>query len=259
MKKTAFIVAGILFPAMVNAGWMVESRSSDGDSRKTYIEGDLLCDESDGDHTIIDMKSRQIAFVNHKSKTYASSTMDELKKGVAASRELLDKTMAENMKNMPPEQQASYKQMMGSRDAKKPDVKIQKSGVEKVAGFNASKYQIYTNNKLVEEIWTSSDVPFFSGGFGASMSETATGIGGSGYTSDKGYLEIMKSGYPLKQRTLDTMGMEGMPAVPGMQENWTTEEVKSIQKMDVTKYVNVPSGYRKLTYMEFMQGADSDQ
>ena len=44
-----------------------------------------------------------------------------------------------------------------------------------------------------------------------------------------------------------------------MPENWTTEEVKSIQKMDVTKYVNVPSGYKKLTYMEFMQGADSDQ
>lgn len=117
---------------MVNAGWMVESRSSDGDSRKTYIEGDLLCDESDGDHTIIDMKSRQIAFVNHKSKTYASSTMDELKKGVAASRELLDKTMSENMKNMSPEQQASYKQMMGSRDAKKPDVKYRNQVLKKL-------------------------------------------------------------------------------------------------------------------------------
>jgi hypothetical protein len=253
MKKAAFIIGCLFLPAVVNAGWMIESKSSDGDSRKTNIEGNLLCDESAGGRTIIHMNSRQITVADNKSRTYATSTLDEIKKSIEQSQAIFEKTIEENMKNLPPDQQASYRQMMGSKDAKKPDLKIQQAGSEKIAGFNSSKYQVFSNGKMIEEIWTSSEAPFFSAGFGDAMASTAIDVGGMSYKSDQKYLEIMKSGYPLKQRTLDTMGIEGMHAAAEMPANWSTEEVKTIQKMDVEKYLTVPSGYKKKPYMEFMQ------
>lgn len=254
MKKTCFVfAAALIFPTLASAGWMVDTKSSDGEARKTYIEGSILCEETDGDYVIIDMKSKQITIVNNKTKTYATSTVDEMKKMTTDFKAQADKSMAEALKTMSPEQQAAYKKMMGSSDAKKPSVKVQKKNDEKIAGFSSTKYEVMSDNKLVEEVWVSSEVPFFDGDFKQNadlMAEAASGMAGGDYTSDKAYLELMKSGYPLKQRSLSSAEM---PNMPGMPESWNTEEVKSIQKMDVVKYITVPAGYKKNSYMDMMQ------
>jgi len=262
MKKFALILtAGFVFPALANAGWMIDSKSSDGDNRKTYIEGAVLCDETEGDYTIIDMKSGQLTVVNHKAKTYAVSSVDEMKKNADAFKVQTEKAMADNMKNVPPEQQAAYKKMMGMDDGKTADVKIKKIGDEKVAGFNATKYQVLSDNTLVEEVWVSSDVPFFNDDFkkySGSLSEAMSGMGGKDYTDDKAYVDLMKTGYPVKQRTINDMNMMGMPSAPGMPDNWLTEEVKSVKQMDVTKNITVPAGYKKNSYMDLVKSMDSD-
>lgn len=261
MKKTAFVVAGLLIPVIANAGWMVETKSSDGDNRKTYIDGATLCEDTEGDYTIIDMKTGQFTLVNHKAKTYAVSSVDEMKKTADAFKVQSEKAMLENMKDVPPEYRDAYKKQMGLDEGKKADVKIKKVGDEKAAGFNATKYQVLSDNKLVEEVWISSDVPFFDADFkkySATLSETMSGFGGKDYTDDKAYVDLMKSGYPVKQRTINDMGMMGMPSAPGMPESWLTEEVKSVQKMDVTKFITVPAGYKKNSYADLVKGMDSE-
>lgn len=255
MKKIVLVAAGLAFPVLANAGWMIETKSSDGDNRKTYIDGAVLCEDSTDDYTIIDMKSGQFTLVNHKAKTYAVSSVDEMKKTADAFKAQSEKAMADNMKNVPPEQQAAYKKMMGIDDGKKADVKVNKVSDEKIAGFNATKYQVLSDGKLVEEVWVSSEVPFFDSDFkkySATLADTMSDVGGKDYTDDKAYVDLMKSGYPVKQRTVTDMGMMGMP------DGWITEEVKSVQKMDVSKFVTVPAGYKKNSYSDVTSSMGSE-
>jgi len=260
MKKIALIIAAVfVFPALASAGWMIDSKSSDGEARKTYIDGSILCESTHGDYSIIDMKTRQITIVNNKTKAYATATLDEIKKMAADFRHQTEKAMSEALKSMPAEQQAAYKKMIGSTDANKSVVKVQKISEEKIAGFNSAKYHVLSDNKLVEEIWISEEVPFFDNEFKQNadiMAEAASGIGGIDHTSSKAYLDLMKNGYPVKQRSLLPSEMSN---IPGMAENWTTEEVKSIQKMDVTRFITVPAGYKKNSYAELMQTSGEEK
>lgn len=260
MKKFALIImAACVFPGLANAGWMIDTKTSDGDARKTYIEGSTICEETDGDYAIIDMKTKQITMVDNKNKTYATATLDEMKKMTADFKAQADKAMADAMKNMPPEQQAAYKNMMGTKDSKKPAVKVQKMNEEKIAGFKSTKYQVFSDNKLVEEFWISSELPFFDNEFKQNselVAEAAASMAGIEHSSDKAYIDAMKTGYPVKQRMLSSAGM---PNMPGMPENWSTEEVKSVNKMDVTKFITVPSGYKKNSYTDMMQPQVSDK
>ena len=153
MNYTLLIIAlFIISSSGYSQGWII----TDADNSVTFISDEWVKSyESGMDEVPITSMfkpgSDLFIMINENDMVYAKGTTEDFCNAM--------KSMQEDMnKQMPPEQQKMMEQMIADEKAKPaPEVTIQKSGGESIAGYNTTKYSISVNGELFEEKWISSD------------------------------------------------------------------------------------------------------
>lgn len=155
-----FVVAvPLLLPSFAQAGLKLTYERKAGDKVRTHdisVEGPRLrMDGVGGDRgagpeaaVILDTQAKKLIMLNLERKTYHELTEAELKQMKEQMGQMKER-MAEQMKNLPPEQRQMMEKMMkermpgGGGDAAPPEVKYEPTGQKKkVSGYACEVYRI---------------------------------------------------------------------------------------------------------------------
>lgn len=220
----------LCFSSSVRAGWIIEqviysvATSSKESSKqkiksKFYFSKNRVKSLQGNSEIIINYNSNQIFIVDSGRKLYWGSTIDEYISEIARSVAQSRKKLEESLKNMPPEQRKAIEEEMKKQglrlpgEAKQSDMKVQVR-IEKtpdkqtMAGYDATKYKIYTDGVVYQEIWVSDEVSVykdidmnkmndFQNRVNETLSSLYSGKGGS-VESSLEYQKLLEKGYPLK-------------------------------------------------------------
>ena len=262
MKKFIAILTFTLVLAYnLSAGWLIKM-SEGGNNQNIYFEGKKMAVVDGQTNMILDAAYGKMYMINNSQKIYWEGQVDDFVKMIEESVVQGKKAMVgqmemmkEQMKNLPPEQQAMMKKMMGMAEEESTPIKVicKKIGTEKIKNIPCDKYEIYENGKLVERLWISDDLPFFDdykkGKFQESMQEMQSKMekiaGGITYKANKEYMKLVSSKMPVKSESKPANAFQSG-------ENWEISEYISSKQMNVDKYINVPSGYNKAPLMQVM-------
>lgn len=179
---------------------------------------------------IFDLDTGHIIFVNDEKKLYIILNRDEYLK-------YIESFMTETKDD--------------TKSAR--NVKLKKtSDVQKIAGYDTKKYEIYDGDKLQTEYWVSKEPGFGDEVDMEKMSRLmnevkaiSQNIGGSATISDNEYKiiqEIYEDGYPMKTvyRSQDS-------------DTVIVEEIVSVKKQDIpSSEFQPPAGYEKITYQDIL-------
>ena len=125
-------------------------------------ENKLRFNDLDSDFSsIIDLVDNKIYFIDHNSRVYTKSTLDEYVSTVKEKASIMEEEMKMHFSALPPDQQDTIKELMkrnsipsGKQGKSRLDVKKTQS-VDEIAGAKAVKYEVYIDGELNEEIWIS--------------------------------------------------------------------------------------------------------
>ena len=223
MTKSGWIVAarGLVFglslvamgAGVAEAGWLIVDDNGD----QTLISRGRLKmapKQAEGHSMVLDLAKARLWVADARRKLYWDGNVEEYCQAVRGTMAAMEKALAEQMKNLPPEQreqmQKMLKQMTGGDDtgAAPPKVTIERTTeVETIAGLPARKYRVLNNGKLYEELWLTTDeslireldlgrAPDTFGRMFACMA--GSGRGGVRVEATGEYREIFAQGWPLK-------------------------------------------------------------
>lgn len=222
----------------VHAGWVIVERKGD----TALVSNGRVRASSENMVSLIDGAKSEITFINDKDKTYFKGTVDDFCNAMSEMLEMM-------MKGLPPEQRKMMEQMMEEKAQKPfPEVKaIKEGGGGTIAGFKTTKYKVMVNGELYEEIWFATDpslmkeikplVPVLRK-FSKCSGEMAMERGPE--TSPE-YLKLMEKGWEVKKLSHG----EGVPR--------TLNDVVKLEKKNIPdSEFTIPSGYRKVSFIEMM-------
>ena len=274
-KFISFFLALVFlcFSSSVRAGWIIEqviysvATSSKESSKqkiksKFYFSKNRVKSLQGNSEIIINYNRNQIFIVDSGRKLYWGSTIDEYISEIARSVAQSRKKLEESLKNMPPEQRKAIEEEMKKQglrlpgEAKQSDMKVQVR-IEKtpdkqnVAGYDATKYKIYTDGVVYQEIWVSDEVSVYKhidmkkmNDFQNRVNETLSSLytsGGGGLESSLEYQKLLEKGYPLK--TVQVVG-----------QNKGIIEVVNAKETEIgNSEFEVMKGFRKTTLEEVMK------
>ena len=136
--------------------------------------------------------------------------------------------MKEAMKDMPPEQQAMMKQMMGEMFA---PMKVQKPGKSKtILGYKCEQYTVNRGGKQIMELWVTKDIDLGTDYFEFMKHLTP------------GNNEIFSELAEIKGVPLESISMTDIAGVRSESKDITTEIKKA--DIDDSEFI-VPKGYSK--------------
>ncbi len=237
-KLVCIAAAGLIMLncAAAQAGWMMVDKNgettllSNGKMKTTWTDGGLIVD-----------KEGNITFYSSSKKIYGSGTLEELCSGV---KNMVDQFM----KNIPPEQMAMMKEMMGKEKASKAKITIVEAGDGgKVAGMKTTKYKILKNGELYKESWITREEKLMKEY--KTMIDLLTKFEGctkTEFTQDSvdnapEYLELLENGIEFKS-VIHELGTTN-----------TESEVIEATIKDIPKSeFEAPAGYKKVGLMEVM-------
>ena len=193
------------------AGWLIVDDNGD----QTLISRGRLKmapKQAEGHSMVLDLAKARLWVADARRKLYWDGNVEEYCQAVRGTMAAMEKALAEQMKNLPPEQreqmQKMLKQMTGDPGAPPPKVTIERTDeVEKIAGLPARKHRVLNNGKLYEELWLTTDealireldlgrAPDTFGRMFACMA--GPGRGGVRVEATGEYREIFAQGWPLK-------------------------------------------------------------
>lgn len=246
----ALVTLSAAAPRAASAAVTIVVQRGTGPQRTIYADGDHLRmdlpETAEQTGILIDAAARKMIVLNDREKTFTEITEDDLKR-VQGQLTAARAQMAEQMKNMSPEQRKQMEQMMGPMAAaalkgsdKPSEWKFQPLGTKKtVNGFACQMYQVMLNGKAHEEdciaAWGSLPVKKsdFSGleKFSQRVNESlGFGARGPGIPLFHQY-----PGLPITRVVLEEGGGRG-----------EEEQVKSIKAGAIpTGAFTVPAGYQK--------------
>lgn len=163
------LFAGLLLPAVLNAGWVVEMEKTEGSAEgepetiRMYVQEDQLAVEDPGGHTMIyDRASHAMKVVDHGKKNYTvidqemiermNQRLDEamqqyqqaLEKVPAAQRGMMERMMKERMPHLADAQEKAER-----------ETSIRTPGETKtVGGYKAMLAEYFVDGKKEGEFWT---------------------------------------------------------------------------------------------------------
>lgn len=246
IKRLIIALALLMLPTSALAGWVfTEQADDDGEQEKIFIQaGKLAVGQSENAiQTVFDTKSGQLLLINHQSKTYWQGTPQEMKSGMSSA---MDAAIAQQTKDMPPEQAAQYKAMMQAMkeqmtnkpagQAPRPKVGVAKEGDGgKVAGYDTVKYAISQDGQVVAWYWVAPDLDLSDEFDMANMLEMMDGFNPEpDYSTDPALIAVFEKGYPLKVVELD----QG-------QENVIEQKAAVEEKNLPAALFQAPAGYKR--------------
>ncbi|MCF8043899.1 MAG: DUF4412 domain-containing protein [Desulfarculaceae bacterium] len=239
----AFLILGFACPA--TAGWLIKEKS-EGAINSLYFQNNQVRDQSAESISIMDLAKGRLILINPNNKTYWSGPFSDMLK----MRDQAMNQMQEQLKQLPPEQQAmakkAMKESMGQKDGPRPKVEVKKTGQSAViAGFKSIKYEIWADGQLREEQWIAPAIATAKELDTKKMKEMmgvfAQAGGESTYETDPAVQDLWSKGYPVK--VINHLDGETM-----------VREVVQAQKKDLPSGLfAAPKGYRRVELMEIFQ------
>ncbi|MGH7793204.1 MAG: DUF4412 domain-containing protein [Thermodesulfobacteriota bacterium] len=249
-------------------GFIIEQVSyQKGDSTKKkgkiFIKNNRIkfVEEQNGQGVaIFDLNTGEMIQIDNTGKRYVVASPEDYFKFIQDVTNKMKTELENQLSQLPPEQRAQAEEMMKSQgitvpgQEKKPrNVTLKKTGMtDTIGGYKSSKYEIYEDGKLSEEIWISDDM-----GFGSELdikkmanymseikkiSEKA-GAGQPNWDEEeKIFKEIYESGFPTRSVDYSSRGAVFI------------EEIIKVNKAEISDMeFQPPVGYKKVTLQEIMQ------
>lgn len=256
--KTKWLILtmiALFVPSTALAGWVLTGKDAEDESGQpetTFIQDGKIAvgPSAEAIQTVFDAKNGQMMIVNHERKTYWRGDPKEMKAGMNSA---MDQAMAEELKDMPPEQAAQYKAMMqGMKDkmigqankGPRPKVTIKNAGSGgKIAGYDTVKYQIAENGQPAAEIWLATDLDLSDDFEPSAMLNMVDAMSPEpSYTADPAVIDLYKKGFPLKVVEFD----QGVAHVAELKDK---VEEKSLP----AALFEPPAGFQKTDFMAVCQ------
>ncbi|MEX0999566.1 MAG: DUF4412 domain-containing protein [Thermodesulfobacteriota bacterium] len=266
--RTLFIVAVFLLFNVYQsfAGLVVERERYEEGGQKVigtiYMQDNKVksFDEEGQFSAIFDLNTGEMIQVDNLSKTYSSTKAEDYFAYYKQYSLKMKTAMMQQLSELPPNQRAQAEGMMKRQGIELPgnnvravDVTLKKTGdTNKIAGYEAVKYEIYRDGKLDEEIWTSSYVGFQEEIDMKEMIEylselrkiedSMRGSSSLSQESEQAYTELFSTGFPMK--TID---------YPLSGNSIVEETIKVSKKQIDSKEFQAPKGYKKVPLQQMLQ------
>ncbi len=266
--RTLFIVAVFLLFNVYQsfAGLVIERERYEEGGQKVrgtiYMQDNKVksFDEEGQFSAIFDLNTGEMIQVDNLSKTYSSTKAEDYFAYYKQYSLKMKTAMMQQLSELPPNQRAQAEGMMKRQGIELPgnnvravDVTLKKTGdTNKIAGYEAVKYEIYRDGKLDEEIWTSSYVGFQEEIDMKEMIEylselrkiedSMRGSSSLSQESEQAYTELFSTGFPMK--TID---------YPLSGNSIVEETIKVSKKQIDSKEFQAPKGYKKVPLQQMLQ------
>jgi len=266
--RTLFIVAVFLLFNVYQsfAGLVMERERYEEGGQKVrgtiYMQDNKVksFDEEGQFSAIFDLNTGEMIQVDNLSKTYSSTKAEDYFAYYKQYSLKMKTAMMQQLSELPPNQRTQAEGMMKRQGIELPgnnvrpvDVTLKKTGdTDKIAGYEAVKYEIYRDGKLYEEIWTSSYVGFQEEidtkemiEYLSELRKIEDSMRGSSLlsqASEQTYTEVFSTGFPMK--TID---------YPLSGNSIVEETIKvSKKKIDSSEF-QAPKGYKKVPLQQMLQ------
>jgi hypothetical protein len=266
--RTLFIVAVFLLFNVYQsfAGLVMERERYEEGGQKVrgtiYMQDNKVksFDEEGQFSAIFDLNTGEMIQVDNISKTYSSTKAEDYFAYYKQYSLKMKTAMMQQLSELPPNQRTQAEGMMKRQGIELPgnnvrpvDVTLKKTGdTNKIAGYEAVKYEIYRDGKLYEEIWTSSYVGFQEEidtkemiEYLSELRKIEDSMRGSSLlsqASEQTYTEVFSTGFPM--RTID---------YPLSGNSIVEETIKvSKKKIDSSEF-QAPKGYKKVPLQQMLQ------
>ncbi len=241
ITRLSALLLFLSFQTCLLAGYVIKSKEvSDGVETYsiTYVQDNKLRFSDDETDVIIDFDRDRIIMIMTNEGYYMEESISGLEQTVTAFRNKLVEEMLQQVPEAQREQaRASYEQMMNSSG--KPyegEVEVKATGdKERIAGYSASRYDIFDDGEKTESVWIADDLKVFDMKKVNEVFKTYVGM--TTYEDTEAYLDLMQKGMILKS----------IDAFDG-----TLEEVVEVKKESLPgSRFEVPDGMEKLSFEEF--------
>ncbi len=256
-RLVGVVAVGLFLVSNAFAGWVTQSTTTysagegmppeGSDEQTMYLQNNKLKTVNVGDQTVIfDVDKGEMMVLIPERKVYFSGKPEDIMNAVKA---MADKMKQAMMAQMTPEQRKAYEQYMEQPQeeaAPKKKREVKKTNEQAtIAGYPATKYEVWVNDELDEELWITTKVKLSDEIDIDAVSNMMKAMGTPGeeasFEMTDEYLELMRQGAPLK-----TVHYENG-------EQQYVEETTNVQKKDIPASEFVPpADYKKLTMEEAM-------
>ncbi len=217
-----FVILFILSTFRSNAGWVITQRHSTDDGLIRYetlmIQSNLVKMSGLDGTFIFDLEKGSFILANEPKKVFWEGKFGEFRNSYY---EALKSIIGELTKDLPQDQKEMYNSMfqetidMYAAPSQSPNdslkTEIKNTGVtEEIAGYKSSRYEVYVNGVLREQLWISAGIPLKKDldmkKFASLMNEIEPNINGEYvYENSESYLNLTNAGFPM--RSIDDLGI----------------------------------------------------
>lgn len=220
----------------------------------------LFKDTTNNVSTLFDFDRDQMIVLDHNNQTFTVIDPKEFVKAVEDYTKKVEEMRKKHLESLPPDQREMVEKLMKERELEsgknatgKIVISIKNSEVsEDISGYKASKYEVFHNDKLNEELWLTNDLDIQNELDLKKMSNLMTEfkkvnkrLGDDTVVNEDAFINLFANGgFPLK--TVDR----------SFGETVYIEEVVDIKKEDIPKEnFKLPSGYKEKSVNELLKGA----
>ncbi len=220
----------------------------------------LFKDTTNNVSTLFDFNRDQMIVLDHNNQTFTVIDPQAFVKAVEEYTKKAEEMRQKHLESLPPDQREMVEKMIKERELEsgKPAtgkivISIKNSEVsEEISGYKASKYEVFHNDVLNEELWLTNDLDIQNELDLKKMSNLMTEfkkvnkrLGDDTVVNEDAFINLFANGgFPLK--TVDR----------SFGETVYIEEVVDIKKQDIPKdNFNLPSGYKEKSVNELLKGA----
>ncbi|RMG01692.1 MAG: hypothetical protein D6726_09050, partial [Nitrospirae bacterium] len=228
-KSITIAIIIIIFASGAAFGGVI-ARFKDGGVM--MLEGGKLKQSNNDGALIINTNTEELIIINNENRSYIMGTVDEYCKSIQAA-------MDEMMRSIPPEQREMLKSMQGSgRNAENTRITVKKAGNGgTIAGYKTTKYIVYKNGKVFEELWLAKGTPMekevnqidkiekLTKKFENCSNTTSMPAEASPFDLSKEYQSLFKKGWVMKR-----IVHYDDPTMMGRGPSSEVEEIISIEK-----------------------------
>lgn len=254
--KTAILILMVFITVPYSyAGW-VFTEDSESANQTTYVQDNKLKLFNPDQIVIFNVAQNQVCLANPKQKTFWKGTPSELAAQGNSVVNNMEKMMDDQLSALPAEARKAIadtikeqvRSQTGTTANANSNAEVRDSGQsEKVAGYNARKYEIRINGRLAEHHWISNEIrmgkDFDVRKFGEMLRSFTSGFGMAGeraaLASPK-VIALLEKGWPL--RIIDYQGGG----------DYLVSDVVKVEKQSLpASTFDIPKDYRKVSVMEF--------
>ena len=257
------ILTGSTYAGIVMEQMRYELKTPDKKDKGLLLIQDnkmLFKDTTNNVSTLFDFDRDQMIVLDHNKQTFTVIDPEAFVKAVEEYTKKAEEMRQKHIESLPPEQREMVEKMIKERELAsgkdttgKIVISIKNSEVsEEISGYNASKYEVFHNDKLNEELWLTNDLDIQNELDLEKMSSLMTEfkkvnkrLGDDTVVNEEAFISLFANGgFPLK--TVDH----------SFGETVFIEEVVDIKKQDIPKdNFKLPSGYKERSVNELLKGA----